>query len=94
MSCDYDDYMDNYDGIAHVQEVQEEVLEKMFISAKNSNENQLSLYLDIIGLDESKEKIRSYKCYQEICLLYLQFEGHYMLPLYYKELMKTARTFD
>ena len=94
MSNDYDDYMDDYDDIDHVQEGQEEVLETMFISAKNSNENQLSLYLDIIGLDESKEKIWSYKCYQEICLIYLQFEDHYMFPLYYKELMKTARTFD
>jgi len=71
MSNDYDDYMDDYDDIDHVQEGQEEVLETMFISAKNSNENQLSLYLDIIGLDESKEKIWSYKCYQEICLIYL-----------------------
>ena len=93
MSGDYD-YMDDYDEIDHVEEGQEEVLETMFINAKNSNEDQLSLYLDIIGLDESKEKIWSYKCYQEICLIYLQFEDHYMFPLYYKELMKAARTFD
>ena len=93
MDDDYD-YMDDYDEIDHVEEGQEEVLETMFINAKNSNENQLSLYLDIIGLDESKEKIWSYKCYQEICLIYLQFEDHYMFPLYYKELMKAARTFD
>ena len=57
MSCDYDDYMDDYDDIDHVHDSQEEVLESMFISIKNSNENQLSLYLDIIGLDESKKKI-------------------------------------
>ena len=37
---------------------QEEVLESMFLETKNSeNENKLNLYLDIISLDESKEKI-------------------------------------
>lgn len=68
---DYD-YEDNYDEVDIVEKGQEEVLETMFIDAKNSKgENQLSLYLDIIGLDESKEKVWSYKCYQEICLIYL-----------------------
>ena len=42
----------------------------MFINAVN--ENKLNLYSDIISLDESKEKIWSYKCYHhEICLEYL-----------------------
>ena len=67
----------------------------MFLNAKNSvNENKISLYLDIVSLDESKEKIWSYKCYQEICLIYLQFEDHLMFPLYYKQLMQAARTFE
>ena len=67
----------------------------MFHEAQNSeNENQINLYLDIISLDESKEKIWSYKCYQEICLICLQIEDHLMFPLYYKEIMKIARTFD
>ena len=93
---DYDyDYEDNYDEVDNVEKGQEEVLETMFLDAKNSKgENKLSLYLDIISLDESKEKIWSYKCYQEICLIYLQFEDHYMFPMYYKELMRTARTLD
>jgi hypothetical protein len=91
---DYD-YEDNYDEVDNVEKAQEEVLETMFLDAKNSKgENKLSLYLDIISLDESKEKIWSYKCYQEICLIYLQFEDHYMFPMYYKELMRTARTLD
>ena len=91
---DYD-YEDNYEEVDIVEKGQEEVLETMFIEAKNSQgENQLTLYLDIIGLDESKEKVWSYKCYQEICLIYLQFEDHYMFPMYYKELMKAARTLD
>jgi hypothetical protein len=91
---DYD-YEDNYDEVDNVEKAQEEVLETMFLDAKNSKgENQLSLYLDIISLDESKEKIWSYKCYQEICWIYLQFEDHYMFPMYYKELMKVARTLD
>ena len=67
----------------------------MFLEAKNSeNENKLALYSDIISLDESKEKIWSYKCYQEICLIYMQFEDHYMFSLYYKQLMNAAKTFD
>lgn len=91
---DYDNY-DEYDDVDNVEKGQEEVLESMFINAKNSEgENKISLYLDIISLDESKEKIWSYKCYQEICLIYLQFEDHYMFPLYYKRLMDVARTFD
>ena len=95
---DYEDY-DNYDyndeNTDNVQNGQEEILETMFINAKNSvNENKLNLYSDIISLDESKEKIWSYKCYHEICLEYLQFEDHLMFPLYYKQLMNAARTFD
>jgi len=92
---DYDYYEDNADEVDNVEKAQEEVLETMFIDAKNSKgENKLSLYLDIISLDESKEKIWSYKCYQEICLIYLQFEDHYMFPMYYKELMRAARTLN
>ena len=95
---DYEDY-DNYDyndeNTDNVQNGQEEILETMFINAKNSvNENKLNLYSDIISLDESKEKIWSYKCYHEICLEYLQFEDHLMFPLYYKQLMNAARAFD
>ena len=90
-----EDYGDNYDEIDNVEAGQEEILETMFLNAKNSEgENKIALYLDIIGLDESKEKVWSYKCYQEICLIYLQFEDHYMFSLYYKQLMNTARTFD
>ena len=91
---DYD-YEDNYEEVDNVEKAQEEVLETMFLDAKNSKgENKLTLYLDIISLDESKEKIWSYKCYQEICLIYLQFEDHYMFTMYYKELMRAARTLD
>ena len=94
---DYEEYDYNDDNVEvdNVQNGQEEILETMFLNAKNSlNENKLDLYSDIISLDESKEKIWSYKCYQEICLIYLQFEDHLMFPLYYKQLMKAARTFD
>ena len=96
---DYNNYEDydynNDDNIDNVQNDQEEILETMFINAKNSvNENKINLYLDIISLDESKEKVWSYKCYQEICLICLQFEDHLMFPLYYKEIMKAVRTFD
>ena len=92
----YEDYdYNNDDNVDNVQNDQEEILETMFLNAKNSvNENKINLYLDIISLDESKEKVWSYKCYQEICLICLQFEDHLMFPLYYKEIMKAARTFD
>ena len=90
----YYDYADN-EIEDYVEKGQEEILENMFSNAKNSvNENKINLYLDIINLDESKEKTWSYKCYQEICLIYLQFEDHLMFPLYYKKLMEVARTFD
>ena len=91
---DYADYGDDEDEDA-VQKGQEEVLEEMFLKIKQDKEgNKISAYLDIIGLDESKEKIWSYKCYQEICLIYIQFEQHYLFDLYYKELMKMARTIE
>ena len=94
---DYDMNDDN-DNSDTVQLGQEEVLENMFLNAKNSeNDNKIDLFSDIISLDESKEKIWSYKCYQEICLIYLQFEAHLMylmVPLYYKQLMNATRTFD
>ena len=91
----YDDNYDDYEEIDYVEKGQEEILESMFLKAKNSeNENKISLYLDIISSDESKEKRWSYKCYQEICLIYMQFEDHYMFSLYYKQLMNAARTFD
>ena len=91
---DYDINDDN-DNADNVQLGQEEVLENMFLNAKNSeNDNKIDLFSDIISLDESKEKIWSYKCYQEICLIYLQFEDHLMFPLYYKQLMNAERTFD
>ena len=92
---EYDYEVDNNEVVDNVEKGQEEILENMFINAKNSvNENKIDLYLDIISLDESKEKIWSYKCYQEICLIFLQFEDHLMFPLYYKQLMNAARTFD
>ena len=78
-----------------VEKGQEEVLEEMFIKIKQDKEgDKINAYLDIINLDESKQKIWSYKCYQEICLIYLQFEDHSMFPLYYKKLMDVARTIE
>ena len=43
----------------------------MFIEAQNSEEeNKISLFSEIINIDETKEKIYSYKGYEEICLIY------------------------
>lgn len=91
---DYD-YNEEEEGADMVEKGQEEVLEEMFLKTKQDKEgNKISSYLDIINLDESKQKIWSYKCYQEICLIYLQFEDHMMFPLYYQKLMDTAKTID
>ena len=88
---DYDNYED--DMVDNVQSGQEEVLESMFINAKNAvNENKLELFLDIISLDESKEKIWSYKCYEEICLIYIEFEDYLHFSENYKLLMNAGRT--
>ena len=87
-------YNDEED-IDTVEKGQEEILEEMFLKTKQDPEgNKLEAYLDIINLDESKEKVWSYKCYQEICLIYLKFENHLMFPLYYKKLMEMGRTIN
>ena len=91
-----DDYNYNDDeNVDTVEKGQEEILEEMFLKTKQDPEgNKIEAYLDIINLDESKEKVWSYKCYEEICLLYLQFEDHNMFPIYYKKLMEMGRTID
>ena len=91
---DYD-YNDDEDDVDMVEKGQEEILEDMFLKIKQDKEgNKIDAYSDIINLDESKQKIWSYKCYTEICLIYLQFEDHLMFSEYYKKLMEMARTID
>ena len=91
---DYD-YNDGEDDVDMVEKGQEEILEDMFLKIKQDKEgNKIDAYSDIINLDESKQKIWSYKCYTEICLIYLQFEDHLMFSEYYKKLMEMARTID
>ena len=91
---DYYDYGEDEEGDI-VEKCQEEILEEMFLKTKQDKEgDKISSYLDIINLDESKQKVWSFKCYQEICLIYLQFEDHLTFPFYYKELMKIAKTID
>ena len=90
---DYD-YNEDED-VDMVEKGQEEILEEMFLKTKqDKGGDKLNSYLDIINLDESKEKVWSYKCYTEICLIYLQFEEFIMFPLYYKKLMEVAKTID
>ena len=92
---DYIDYNEEEENIDTVEKGQEEILEEMFIKTKQDKEgNKLDSYLDIINLDESKQKIWSFKCYTEICLIYLQFENHLLFPEYYKKLMEVAKTID
>ena len=93
----YDDYNynDDEEDIDTVEKGQEEVLEEMFLKIKQSKEgDKINAYLDIINLDESKQKIWSFKCYTEICLIYIEFEEYLMFHLYYKKLMEVAKTID
>ena len=63
----------------------------MFLEVKNSEkENKIELYLDIINLDETKEKIWSYKSYEEICVIYIKNENHKLFLLYYNKLIEIA----
>ena len=57
-------------------------------------ENKINLYLDIINSDETKEKIWSYKCYEEICLFYLKFEEHKQFLIYYMKLREIAHLIE
>ena len=62
---EYNDYNSNL-SIDYVEEEQTNIPEEMFIEAKNSEDgNKINLFLEIIDLDETKEKIYSYKCYEE-----------------------------
>jgi hypothetical protein len=69
----------------------------MFLEAKNSedeNENKIKLYLEIIDLDETKEKLWAYKCYEEICLLYIEVEDHDQFMIYYIKLREIAHLIE
>ena len=96
-----DEYEDNYnecysdENIDYVEEEQINILEEMYLDAKKSvGENKINLYLDIIHSDETKEKIWSYKCYEEICLLYIEFEEHEKFIIYYNYLRKIAHLIE
>ena len=95
------EYEDNYnesysnENIDYVEEEQINILEEMYLDAKKSVcENKINLYLDIIHSDETKEKIWSYKCYEEICLLYIEFEEHEKFIIYYNYLRKIAHLIE
>ena len=91
---EYIDYNSN-ESIDYVEDEQINILEEMFLDAKNSEgENKINLYLDIINLDETKEKIWSYKCYEEICLIYIEFEEHEQFIIYYNKLREIAHLIE
>ena len=74
---------------------QNDVLETMFLTTKNSNEDdesKIKSYLEAISLDENKEKIISYKCYEEICLICLENENHFLFSEYYRYLQNICKT--
>ena len=74
---DYENEEDN----DNIEQEQNEILEAMFIEAKNTDpddksEKKINSYLDIVNLDETKGKIYSYKCYEEICLIKLDLDDY------------------
>lgn len=91
---DYD-YNEEDEDVDMVEKGQEEILEEMFLRTKESKEeNKIDLYLDIINSDETRQKIWSFKSYQQICLLYIEFEHHTMFLLYYQKLKEIANHID
>lgn len=68
-------------------------LEEMFLDVNHSeSENKIELYLDIINLDKTKRKVWSYKCYEEICLIYTKNEQHELFLKYYIKSRETAHS--
>ena len=94
------DYEDNYYGNEEeyndiYEGDQNEILEAIFLETKNTepndlSENKINAYLDIINLDETKEKIWSYKCYEEICLIKLELDDNEEFIKFYKKLIEIA----
>ena len=92
---EYIDYNSNDESIDYIEEEQIIILEEMFIEAKSSeNENKIKLYLEIAGLDETKEKLWAYKCYEEICLLNIELEEHEQFIIYYIKLREIAHLIE
>ena len=92
---EYIDY--NNESIDYIEEEQINILEEMFIEAKNSekeNEDKINLFLEIVDLDETKEKLWAYKCYEEICLLYMESEEHEHFTIYYFKLRDIAHLIE
>ena len=94
---EYIDY--NNESIDYIEEEQINILEEMFIEAKNSeneneNENKINLFLEIVDLDETKEKLWAYKCFEEICLLYMESEEHEHFTIYYIKLREIAHLIE
>ena len=94
---DYEENFDyeNEDNNDNIEQEQNEILEAMFIEAKNTDpddksEKKINSYLDIINLDETKEKIYSYKCYEEICLIKLELNDNEEFIKFYKKLIEIA----
>ena len=90
------DYNNN-ESIDYIEDEQINILEELFIEAKNSEneyEKKINSYLEIIDLDETKEKLWAYKCYEEICLLYIESEEHEQFLIYYVKLREIAHLIE
>ena len=101
-SDDYNEYEDNMDYLNDdinedaLEEQQIDILESMFLEAKNNEEeeNKIDLFLDIVSLDETKEKKWTYKCYEEICLINIKKNEHDTFLIYYEKLRNIAHNLD
>ena len=93
---DNDDYEINNDEDIENKEISE--IDKLFLEIKNYTDDntKIEAYLDLINNYEMSKDI-TYKCYQEICLIYLQSEekeNHDKFLRYFKKIMDISLSFD
>lgn len=96
MDVDYNNIEEDYDVNDNEDSDEDEtndILENMFLGAEEQ-ENPMDIYLDIIKLDENKERKWAYKSYEKICLIYLEFDNYLLFGDFFPLLLKTAETFS
>ena len=84
-------YNEEYEYNSEITDIvdaeQNDLLEAMFLEAKNSEgQNKIELFLDIIESDETRGRSWSYRSHEEICLIFLESEEHENFLFYYKKL--------
>lgn len=92
-------YNEEYEYNSEITDIvdaeQNDLLEAMFLEAKNSEgQNKIELFLDIIESDETRGRTWSYRSHEEICLIFLESEEHEKFLFYYKKLIEVAHLIE